>query len=81
MTLINWFIGADAWKVLEDIIATNVGVETTHVPLGQTSASLLTFCLGLLAMELAGNGSASFDQMQNDVMDALAYVEKNKKKA
>ena len=29
-------------------------------------------------MELAGNGSASFDQMQNDVMDALAFLEKNK---
>lgn len=79
-TLINWTIGADVWKVFEEIIATNVGLEATNVPLGQTSAFLLTFCLGLLLMELAGNGSATFSQMQNDVMDALAYVEKNKKR-
>jgi len=80
MTLINRFIGADGWKVLEEIIATNVDVEAKYASSGQTSAFLLAFFMGLLAMELAGNGSASFDQMQNDVMDALAYVEKNKKR-
>lgn len=80
ITLVNWFIGTDGWKALEELIATNVGVESANVPFGQTSAFLLAFFMGLLAMELAGNGSASFDQMQNDVMDALAYVEKNKKR-
>jgi len=81
MTVLNWFIGTDGWTVLEEIITTqHVGVEAADVPLGQSSAFILAFFLGLLAMELAGNGSASFDQMQNDVMDALAYVEKNKKR-
>lgn len=80
ITLTNWFIGTDGWKVLEEFIATNVGVEATNISFGQTSAFLLASFMGLLAMELAGNGSASFDQMQNDVMDALAFVEKNKKR-
>ena len=81
MPLLNWFIGtSDGWisSNLEEIIATHVGEEVAAVLLGRTSVFLLAFFLGLVAMELAGNGSASFDQMQNDVMDALAFLEKNK---
>jgi hypothetical protein len=80
VTLLNWFIETDRLTYVEELVATHVGVGVAAVPLGRTGAFLLTFFLGLVAIELAGNGSASFDQMQNDVMDALVYLEKNKKR-
>jgi hypothetical protein len=80
VTLLHSFIGTDGWRYVEEMFATHVGVGVAAVPLGRTRAFLLTFFMGLVAMELAGHGSASFDQMQNDVMDALVYLEKNKKR-
>ena len=77
ITLTHLFLDDDGWKAVEEIIATCV---TASVPFGRTSVFLLTFFMGLIVMELAGNGSAPFDRMKNDVMDALAYLETNKKR-
>ena len=40
----------------------------------------LVFALSLVAIELAGHGSASFEDMQNDVMDALVWLDVNKER-
>lgn len=82
LTLLDWFIGNDGWAAVEEIIAIHFPTQQalSAVPLGRTSAFILTVLFGLLLIQVAGMGSASFDQMQNDVMDAIAYLEKNKKR-
>ena len=43
----------------------------------RTTLFFLVAAFGLALMELGGHGSASFDDMQNDVMDALAWLDAN----
>lgn len=81
LTLMDWFLGNDGWTVLDEIIATHFPTQqASSVPFGRTSVFILTVLFGLLLIQVAGMGSATFDQMQNDVMDAVAYLEKNKKR-
>ena len=42
------------------------------------ATSVMFFFTSLMLMEIIGKNSASFDDMQSDVMDALAWYEKNK---
>ena len=46
----------------------------------EATALFVALSTGLILMELGGWGSASFTEMQNDVMDAIAWFEENRDK-
>jgi len=66
MALAHALIDDRTWATFEDLMV-----------LGQKEVFLLASAAGLFAIELAGVGAASFDDMQNDVLDALAWLNAN----
>jgi len=69
-------------KVLFGALLSYHDLSTGHVlgdeKLGALAALFAAFSTALILMTLGGYGSASFADMQNDVMDALAWFDANK---
>jgi len=70
---INTIMDDDNWGSFEETIG-----ERMH--LGQAGGTILAVATGLVLIELGGVGAANFEDMQNDVMDALAWCAKNEER-
>lgn len=71
-------------RLMVDLILTYHGVSVGGMleewNIGEVTALFVMFSIGLFLMELGGRGSATFDEMQTDVMDALAWFDSNRHK-
>ena len=76
-TLANAVLDDSVWKLLEEGIG---GGKIFRGWSGVMGVFLVTYATGIVLMELGGIGSASFDDMQNDVMDALVWLHTNEVK-
>ncbi|KAL9182492.1 hypothetical protein ACHAXT_013144 [Thalassiosira profunda] len=77
--LMHAALGETLWYALGEIMAgTHVTGENLH--LGQATAFAMLLVAGIFLMEIGGVGAASFEQMQTDVMDALAWLHANEAK-
>ena len=72
--ILNAMVDEYVWSLGEDSVGDTLFLG------GKVGGFLLAFATGLLLMELAGNGSANHDDMQTDVMDALAWLSKNEER-
>ena len=70
---VNAVVNESFWDSLEDIVG-------ERMFLGQAGGFLLALATGLVLIELGGIGSANFDDMQNDVMDALSWLNDNEER-
>jgi hypothetical protein len=81
MAVVDVLLDERYWESLEDVIVLMGGDGSDGDAGGWWSRRggifLLVSASGLALMELGGYGSATFDDMQNDVMDALAWLDAN----
>ena len=76
-TLAYAVLGESAWKLLEERIGKGIGGDVFGRMVG---VFFVAYATGIVLMALGGIGSASFDDMQHDVMDALAWLHANEVK-
>ncbi|KAL7526215.1 hypothetical protein ACHAWF_001682 [Thalassiosira exigua] len=73
VALLNALLDDDAWNLLERVLGDRFYI-------GQMGGFLLALATGIFLMELGGHGSASFNDMQHDVLDALVWLKANENK-
>ena len=76
-TLAYAVLGESAWKLLEERTGKGIGGDVFGRMVG---VFFVAYATGIVLMALGGIGSASFDDMQHDVMDALAWLHANEVK-
>ncbi|EED86778.1 predicted protein [Thalassiosira pseudonana CCMP1335] len=73
LALMGSYLDDEYWSLVD-------GVFGDERKLGGASLLLMVAAAMLVLIELGGHGAASFEDMQNDVMDALAWFEENKER-
>ncbi|KAL7541657.1 hypothetical protein ACHAXR_011114 [Thalassiosira sp. AJA248-18] len=68
--LVNAVMNENWWGCIGDIFG-------ERMLMGQAGGFLLALATGLILMEIGGFGAANFDEMKNDVMDALEWLHAN----
>jgi len=69
----NAIVDDSVWVPLEEIVGEKISF-------GLAGGYMLAFLTGLVLIELGGIGSANFDDMQSDVMDALSWLNDNEER-